>query len=109
MSSSNASDSQALVTEILARAESAVHEQALELVAPLTAYDYRHGGDLSHTLSTFMSEGYNTSRAAKRLHLHRSGLLYRLARIQELLELDLDVYEVRVALELALFESRSQD
>jgi len=107
VSSSNAADSQALVAEILARAQSAVHEPARQLVTPLTSYDCRHGGDLSHTLATYLYEGYNTSRAAKRLHLHRSGLLYRLARIRELLQLDLDEYEVRVALELALLGSAS--
>lgn len=102
VSISHTADSQALVAETLARARSAVNEPARQLVSPLTSYDCRHGGDLTHTLTTYLHEGYNTSRAAKRLHLHRSGLLYRLARIRELLQLDLNEYEVRVALELAL-------
>lgn len=69
---------------------------------PLVRYDERHGGDLVRTLASYLAHGGNASRCAQDLYLHRSGLLYRLGRIEDLLGVDLDEYDDRVALEVAL-------
>jgi DNA-binding PucR family transcriptional regulator len=65
-------------------------------------YDQLHSGDLLNTLKTYLRLQANASAAAEALFLHRSGLLYRLRRIEDLLALRLDVFEHRAAIELAL-------
>lgn len=76
-------------------------ETAREALAPLLDYDIRHGGDLVRTLSVYLEHGCNATRCAESLYLHRSGLLYRLGRIEDLLGVRLDSYDIRVALEIA--------
>src|SRR5205085_10471434 len=71
-------------------------------LAPLLEYDRIHGGDLLRTLGVYLACGSNASRSAEQLYLHRSGLLYRLRRIEDLLGTRLDVFEDRVALEIAI-------
>jgi DNA-binding PucR family transcriptional regulator len=77
-------------------------------LAPLIEYDRVHGGDLVRTLGIYLSSGGNASRSAEQLYLHRSGLLYRLRRIEELLGTRLDIFEDRVALELAILATMKQ-
>jgi DNA-binding PucR family transcriptional regulator len=71
-------------------------------LAPLIEYDRVHGGDLVRTLGVYLASGSNASRSAEQLYLHRSGLLYRLRRIEDLLGTRLDVFEDRVALEIVI-------
>ncbi len=72
-----------------------------DVLHPLRDYDRLHGGDLVRTLRVYLACGCNASRTAEYLNLHRSGLIYRLARIQDLLGLELDTFEHRLVLELA--------
>lgn len=72
-----------------------------DLLHPLREYDRLHGGDLVRTLCVYLTRGWYASRTAEYLYLHRSGLIYRLARIQDLLGLQLDNFEHRLVLELA--------
>lgn len=54
------------------------------------------------TLESFFEEHGNLTRTAKRLHVHRNTLLYRMDRIREISGLDLDNPETRLAVHLAL-------
>ena len=54
------------------------------------------------TLEAFFEEHGNLTRTAKRLHIHRNTLLYRMDRIREISGLDLDNPETRLAVHLAL-------
>jgi len=54
------------------------------------------------TLEAFFEEHGNLTRTAKRLHIHRNTLLYRMDRIHEISGLDLDNPETRLAVNLAL-------
>jgi purine catabolism regulator len=54
------------------------------------------------TLSVYLSCGRNAVEAARRLHIHRNTLRYRLRSIQRLLGTDLDGLEEPFALDLAL-------
>ena len=49
-----------------------------------------------------IEEHGNLTRTAKRLHIHRNTLLYRMDRIKEISGLDLDNPETRLAVYLAL-------
>ncbi len=54
------------------------------------------------TLEAFFEEHGNLTRTAKRLHVHRNTLLYRMERIKEISGLDLNNPETRLAVHLAL-------
>ena len=54
------------------------------------------------TLEAYFACNGNLSEAARRLHLHRNSLLYRLERIQEVLHADLEDADTRLALQVAL-------
>lgn len=70
-------------------------------LGPLLA-DQRTGDALVETLEAFFAANGNLSEAARRLHLHRNSLLYRLHRARELLGQDLDDAELRLTLQLAI-------
>jgi PucR family transcriptional regulator, purine catabolism regulatory protein len=54
------------------------------LLADRYGYDARASRDLLGTLEVFLTEDGNVSSAARRLHLNRHSLLYRLRKIDEL-------------------------
>jgi sugar diacid utilization regulator len=57
---------------------------------------------LLETVEVYLACNGNLSEAARRLHLHRNSLLYRLHHIRDLLGHDLENPELRLALQLAL-------
>lgn len=59
-------------------------------------------GALLQTLKAYLASNGSPTDAADRLHLHRNTVLYRLTRIEDLLQVDLRDAEVRLALHLAL-------
>jgi purine catabolism regulator len=72
-----------------------------DAIGQLADYDQKHEGELLHTLEAILR--YPTlSDTAKALHVHRNTLLYRLQRIQEITNLNLDDGETRLTLHLAL-------
>jgi purine catabolism regulator len=73
-----------------------------ELLGTLVAYDQRHGTQLIATLEAFFACHGNLSLTARRLHIHRNTLLYRLKRIAALSIIDLENEESRLATHLAL-------
>jgi purine catabolism regulator len=73
-----------------------------EMLGRLIEHDRRTGGELVRTLDAYLSVGCSPTAAAEKLHLHRNGLLYRLQRIREILPVNLDDPERRLALHLAL-------
>ncbi len=73
-----------------------------DMLGKLIEHDRRTGGELVRTLDAYLSVGCSPTAAAERLHLHRNGLLYRLQRIREIVPVNLDDPERRLALHLAL-------
>jgi PucR family transcriptional regulator, purine catabolism regulatory protein len=70
-------------------------------IGRLVDYDHQHEGELIQTLEATLR--YPTlSDTAKALHVHRNTLLYRLQRIQEISDINLDDGETRLNLHLAL-------
>ncbi len=73
-----------------------------QTLGALAAYDAEHDAQLIPTLEAFFTHLGNVSQTAEALHLHRNSLLYRLERIAEIGEVDLDNADDRFALQLAL-------
>jgi purine catabolism regulator len=68
----------------------------------LLEYDLRQHADLIKTLEAFFACHGNLSQTAETLIVHRNTLLYRMNRINEIAQIDLNRPEIRLALHLAL-------
>lgn len=68
----------------------------------LIAYDDRQRADLIKTLEAFFACHGNLSQTADMLIVHRNTLLYRMNRINDIAQIDLNRPETRLALHLAL-------
>lgn len=68
----------------------------------LIDYDLRQNADLIKTLEAFFACHGNLSQTAEMLIVHRNTLLYRMNRINEIADIDLNRPETRLALHLAL-------
>ncbi|MCL5075225.1 MAG: PucR family transcriptional regulator ligand-binding domain-containing protein [Chloroflexi bacterium] len=73
-----------------------------EVLGPLIRYDQGRDKDLLCTLQSYLEMNGHKEATAKKMHIHRSSLLYRLKRIQEILGVNLEDPEVRLNLSLAL-------
>ena len=59
-------------------------------LSSLSEYDSKKGTDYYNTLGTYLFMNCDQTRTADRLHIHRNSLIYRINRIQELLDIDLE-------------------
>lgn len=72
-----------------------------ESLGRLADYDAKHGGELMRTLAARLERG-SLAETAEALHVHRNTLLYRMQRIKEIANLDLEDGDVRLTVHLAL-------
>ncbi len=72
----------------------------------LEEYDMRQHADLIKTLEAFFACHGNLSQTAEMLIVHRNTLLYRMNRINQIAQIDLNRPETRLALHLALIIRR---
>lgn len=68
----------------------------------LITHDDNKNAELVETLEAFFACHGNLSQTANRLHIHRNTLTYRLERIANITQLDLDDADARFSLQLAL-------
>jgi purine catabolism regulator len=68
----------------------------------LEDYDHRQNADLIKTLEAFFACHGNLSQTADMLIVHRNTLLYRMNRINDIAQIELERPEIRLALHLAL-------
>jgi purine catabolism regulator len=73
-----------------------------ETIGELARYDGDHNSHLLETLTAYLDLQGNLSQTARTLHLHRNGLLYRIARIEKIAGCDLGNPSQRLALQIAL-------
>ncbi|MET8677880.1 helix-turn-helix domain-containing protein [Streptomyces sp. NPDC004647] len=80
-------------------------------IAQLLAYDREQGADYAATVTSWLDSVGDVAGAAARLKVHPNTLRYRLRRIRELFDVDLDDPDVRLAawLELTLAATRSAE
>jgi hypothetical protein len=85
------------------RAVSAIRAGVLLGPVPdVQAHDTEHGTDYARTLAAWLDHPGDPRRAAELLHVHPNTLRYRMARLAEVVEIDLDDPETRLALRLQL-------
>ncbi len=58
----------------------------------LEEYDHANGTFLQDTLLAYYMNGFSVGRTAEALYIHRNSLQYRINKIEELLEMELDDY-----------------
>jgi purine catabolism regulator len=76
------------------------------LLAPLIAYDSKHGHQLLETLDVYFHQSLNGLKAAEALYIHRHTLKYRLQQIETKTGCSLDDAAARWQLQLALMAYR---
>ncbi len=69
----------------------------------LRAYDRSNQSDMLKTLKVYLENDRNAQRCANLLYLHRNSLQYRVRRIQEIADINLDDPNERAFLRLSLF------
>jgi PucR family transcriptional regulator, purine catabolism regulatory protein len=74
----------------------------MQQLGPLLSYSEGKNTDLINTLHTFLQNNGNVKNTAEEIYIHRSSLLYRLEKIELLLDIQLSDAEVRFNLMLAL-------
>lgn len=80
---------------------SAARDAIERVLAPLEALGPRRAQTAVRTLQVYLDERGSLKRAGTSLHLHRNAVAYRIRRIAEALDADLDDAEQRLALQLA--------
>ncbi len=81
--------------------EKAAADVSHDALATLREYDAAHDTDMFETLASYLVHGSNATATARTLFIHRSTLLYRLERIEELTGVSLDDPDERFLLELS--------
>ena len=66
-----------------------------EQILRIYEHDQKHGSDLIQTLYVYLLENKSLIRASERLHVHRNTMVYRLAKINEIADLDMNDGKMR--------------
>jgi hypothetical protein len=82
-------------------ASDAVRDSVRELLAPLDALGPVRAARAIKTLRTYLDTGGSLVETGKALHLHRNAVAYRMRRILDALDADLDDPDRRLTLHLA--------
>ena len=61
-------------------------------LSKLEEYDHANGTFLQETLLAYYMNGFNSAKTAEALFIHRNSLVYRLKKIEELLEIEISDY-----------------
>ena len=73
------------------------------LLQPLIDYDQKHHGELEKTLFYYLFYGESQITMAKNLYMHRNTINYRMNKIKELLNCQLDTFEEKVPYMLSYY------
>jgi DNA-binding PucR family transcriptional regulator len=72
--------------------QSEILDYCNERLKRLEDYDHANGTFLQETLLTYYMNGFNLRKTSEALYIHRNSLQYRLKKIEELLEMELNDY-----------------
>lgn len=68
----------------------------------LEKHDRNNGSDYLEFLTVYLTSNCNINDTADKLFIHRNTVVYKIKKINELLDCDLNELEVRVKLYLAI-------
>ena len=74
----------------------------------LKAYDREKHTNLLYTLRIFLQSNHNYKIAAEKLYVHRTTLMYRLERICELTDINLEDYKTQLELNISFMMEEKQ-
>jgi sugar diacid utilization regulator len=77
-----------------------------DVLRPLTMLEPDDRADALHTLDAYFGHPGNASEAARELHIHPNTFRYRIAKVADLLGIDLDDRDARLIVELELLRHR---
>lgn len=69
-----------------------------ETLGELERYDQENGSDLTNTLEKYLELNCDSQATARELFLHRNTLRYRLKKIKEILDVEIEKFETRLDL-----------
>lgn len=67
----------------------------------LRQYDYKNNTQLYHTLCVYLETGCSIKLTSEQLYIHRNSMVYRLNRIIEVCQIDLDDVDTRLLLQIS--------
>lgn len=73
-----------------------------EVIEKLKEYDEENNTDLLNSLRVYLKNDSNVNLAAKKIHVHSNTMNYRLKRIAEICEIDLNDSSLKTNLYLDL-------
>ena len=84
-------------------------EPLADALRPLTALEAQDRDEALRTLDAYFRNPGNASEAARELHIHPNTFRYRIAKVADLLGLDLEDRDTRLIVELELLRHRFSD
>lgn len=92
------------LTELLVKMEdeNQLRRFCTDWLSSIVDYDQQNSSDLLLTMSVYFSNNGNMAATAKELNVHRNTLVYRLNRVAEITQLDMDDADVQLNLHLAI-------
>lgn len=78
-----------------------VHNFRERYLSPLREYDCQHHSELVRTLRVYLASNHNTRATANCMFAHYNTISYRINRIKEILQLDIDDVDISVELNIA--------
>jgi hypothetical protein len=84
-------------------------EPLADALRPLTALEAGDRDEALRTLNAYFCNPGNASEAARELHIHPNTFRYRIAKVADLLGLDLEDRDTRLIVELELLRHRFSD
>lgn len=92
------------LTELLVKMEdeAQLRRFCTDWLSSIVDYDQHNNSDLLLTMSVYFSNNGNMAATAKELNVHRNTLVYRLNRVAEITQLDMDDADVQLNLHLAI-------
>lgn len=78
-----------------------LQEMGQEKLEPILVYDKKHNSDLCQTLFCYLKNNGSVKAVADELFIHKNTIVYRMSKIKELLDCDLEDGEERLAYYLA--------
>ena len=62
----------------------------MEILGELIQYDEENNSDYVNTLQVYLEEGGNIGETAQKLYVHRNTIKYRITKVEEILNIDLE-------------------